>query len=58
MIFREIVQDRGIDRVLAEDRLVPFEAEAPQPTPDVHDCSLSVSPQSSAALNNVSRALR
>jgi hypothetical protein len=35
--LRKIVQDRGIDRVLAENRLVLTEAEAPQPTPDVHD---------------------
>jgi hypothetical protein len=36
--------------------LILFETEAPQPTPEVHDCGLNVSPQSSAALNNVSRA--
>jgi hypothetical protein len=33
LIFREIAQDRGIDRVLAENRLVLTEAQAPQPTP-------------------------
>ena len=36
MILREIVQDIGVDRVLAEYRLVPFETKAPQPTSDVH----------------------
>jgi hypothetical protein len=29
-------QDRIVNRVLAECRLILFEAEAPQPTPDVH----------------------
>jgi hypothetical protein len=37
MILREIVQDIGVDRVLAEYRLVLCEAKAPQPTSEVHD---------------------
>ena len=34
---REVVQDCVIDLVVSEYRLVLFEAQAPQPTPDVHD---------------------
>jgi hypothetical protein len=30
-------QDRVVDLILAECRLVSFEAEPPQPTSDVHD---------------------
>jgi hypothetical protein len=30
-------QDRVVDFILAEHRLIPFEAEAPQPIPDIHD---------------------
>ena len=30
-------EDRLVDFVLAERRLIPFEAQAPQPTPDIHD---------------------
>jgi hypothetical protein len=37
MILREIVQDVGVDRILAEYRLVLCEAKAPQPTSEVHD---------------------
>ena len=40
MILREIVQDVGVDRVLAEYRLILFEAEAPQPSSEVHDDAL------------------
>src|SRR5215472_11810201 len=40
MILREIVQDVGVDRVLAEYRLILFEAKALQPTSDVHDGAL------------------
>jgi hypothetical protein len=29
-------QDRLVNLIFAECRLVPFEAKAPQPTPDVH----------------------
>jgi hypothetical protein len=36
MIFREIAQDRGIDRVLAENRLVLTQAEAQQPASDIY----------------------
>jgi hypothetical protein len=35
--LRKIVQDRGIDRVLAENRLVLTEAQAPQSPPDIHE---------------------
>src|SRR5215471_14897449 len=41
MILREIVQDVGVDRVLAEYRLKLFEAKALQPTSDVHDGALT-----------------
>src|SRR5262249_50251893 len=41
MILREIVQDVGVDRVLAEYRLILFEAKAPQPTSNVHDGALT-----------------
>src|SRR5262249_36908496 len=41
MILREIVQDVGVDRVLAEYRLILFEAKALQPTSDVHDGALT-----------------
>jgi hypothetical protein len=37
MIVREIVQNVGVDLVVAENRLIPFEAKAPQPSPKVHD---------------------
>ena len=30
-------QDSLVDFVLAERLLIPFEAQAPQPTPDIHD---------------------
>ena len=36
MILRQIVQNRIVDGVLAECRLVLFEAKAPQPTSEVH----------------------
>src|SRR5262249_22316669 len=40
MILREIAQDVGVDRVLAEYRLILSEAKALQPTSDVHDGAL------------------
>ena len=40
MIVREIAQDVGVDRVLAEYRLILSEAKALQPTSDVHDGAL------------------
>ena len=36
MILREIVQDAAVNLILAEYRLVLFEAKAPQPPTDVH----------------------
>jgi hypothetical protein len=41
MILREIVQDAGVDRVLAKYRLILLEAKALQPTSDVHDGALT-----------------
>src|SRR5262249_53690091 len=41
MILREIMQDVGVDRVLAEYRLILFEPKALQPTSDVHDGALT-----------------
>ncbi|HEY4859515.1 MAG TPA: hypothetical protein VII14_06190 [Xanthobacteraceae bacterium] len=40
MILREIVKEVGVDRVLAEYWLIPFEAKAPQPTFEVHNGAL------------------
>src|SRR5260221_11252729 len=58
VLRRQARQDRIVDRVLAECRLILFEAEAPQPTPDVHSGVLnSAGAQSSFRRNNVSRAL-
>jgi hypothetical protein len=37
MIVSEIVQEIGVDRVLAEYRLILFEAKGPQPLTEVHD---------------------
>jgi hypothetical protein len=36
VVCRQGRQDRIVDLIFAECRLVPFEAKAPQPTPDVH----------------------
>ena len=41
MILRQIVQNRFVDGVLAECRLILFEAKAPQPTPEVHRNALT-----------------
>jgi hypothetical protein len=35
----QVRQDRLVDFVLAERRLIPLKAEAPQPTPDIHIAS-------------------
>ena len=43
MILRQIGQDGVVDRVLAEYRLILFEAKAPQPTPEVHNGALTQS---------------
>ena len=37
VLIRQIAQNVGVDRVRVESGLVLFEAQAPQPTPDVHD---------------------
>src|SRR5260370_35296107 len=58
VLRRQARQDRIVNRVLAECRLILFEAEAPQPTPDVHSGVLnSAGAQSSFSRNNESRAL-
>src|SRR6266496_1009618 len=36
VVCRQTRQDRLVDLIFAECRLIPFEAKAPQPTPDVH----------------------
>src|SRR5215470_3320173 len=41
MILRQIVQNRIVDGVLAECRLILFEAKAPQPTSEVHRNALT-----------------
>ena len=49
-------QDRLVYLVLAERRLIPFEAQAPQPTPEVHKRALNASMcLSSFRRNSVSR---
>jgi DNA invertase Pin-like site-specific DNA recombinase len=35
--FLAALMDRGVDLVLVERRLIPFEAQAQQPTSDIHD---------------------
>jgi hypothetical protein len=37
VLRRQVRQDRFVNLVLAEGPLLPFEAEAPQPTPEVHE---------------------
>jgi hypothetical protein len=57
VLRRQARQDRVVDLVLAECRLVPFEAKAPQPTPEIHDgAPNSADAQSWFRQNNVSRA--
>jgi hypothetical protein len=41
VLRRQVRQDRVVDRVLAERRLMLFETEAPQPTSEVHDGALA-----------------
>jgi hypothetical protein len=36
-LVRQARKNRLVYFVLAERRLIPFEAQAPQPTPDIHD---------------------
>ena len=56
VLHRQIRQDSLIDMVFAECRLVLFEAEAPQPTRDIHGGVLMpASEQSSSRRNNLSR---
>src|SRR5262249_46995247 len=40
VVCRQTRQDRLVDLIFAECRLIPFEAKAPQPTPDVHHRAL------------------
>ena len=35
-VLRHQARNRFVDLVLAEGRFIPFEAKAPQPTPDIH----------------------
>jgi hypothetical protein len=42
VLRRQVRQDRVVDLVLAECRLVPFEAKAPQPIPEVDDGALTI----------------
>ena len=37
VLLRKLAENVRIYRVLAEYRLVPFEAKAPQPIPEFHD---------------------
>ena len=37
VLICQFVQNVGVDRVRVESGLVLFEAQGPQPTPDVHD---------------------
>lgn len=56
VLGRKARQDLFADLVLAECRLMPFEAQAPQPTCDVHDgAQLPLGAQSSSSPNSVSR---
>jgi hypothetical protein len=40
VLSRQARQDGFVDLVIAESRLIPFEAKAPQPTSEVHEASL------------------
>src|SRR5215510_12332725 len=42
IICRQGRQDCPVDLIFAECRLIPFEAKAPQPTPDVHHRALTL----------------
>src|SRR6516162_1159404 len=42
VVCRQTRQDRLVDLIFAECRLIPFEAKAPQPTPDVHHRALTL----------------
>ena len=42
VVCRQTRQDRLVDLIFAECRLIPFEAKAPQPTPDVHHRALAL----------------
>lgn len=41
VLVRQVAKNVSIDRARAKDRLVPVKAEAPQPTPQVHDRALA-----------------
>jgi hypothetical protein len=58
VFIRQIAQNVGVDRVHVESSLVPFEAQAPQPTPDVHDRDYGQALKASSGLyRGASRAL-
>src|SRR5262249_52668064 len=42
VVLRQIMQDRVVDGILSECRLILFEAKAPQPTPEVHNGALAL----------------
>src|SRR5262245_1767370 len=42
VVCRQGRQDRLVDLIFAECRLIPFETKAPQPTPDVHHRALTL----------------
>jgi len=55
-LVRQARKNRLVYLVLAESRLITFEAKAPQPTPDVHKRALNASMcLSSFRRNSVSR---
>ncbi len=56
---RQLRQNVLVDLVLAEYRLIPLEAEAPQPTAEVHVSPQipSLARQSSSTQNNLSRVM-
>ena len=56
VLVRQALKDRLVYLVLAKRRLIPFEAQAPQPTPEVHKRALNASMcLSSFRRNSVSR---
>jgi len=49
VLIGQVVQNVGIDRVVAECRLILLEAKAPQPNPDIHDRVLSLPRRASSS---------
>src|SRR5262249_538670 len=56
VVCRQGRQDRTVDLIFAECRLVPFEAKAPQPTPDVHHRALTLACCARAASGHAAAA--